>query len=189
MVSMVAFLDSTVINLALPATEHELGGGLALQQWFIDGYLLAMAAAILPGGSISDLFGRVPVMRFGLLAFGAGSMLAATATSPTMLITGRLIQGLGAAFLVPSSLGLIHTVFDKADQSAAIGVWTGWTGTAFALGPLLGGVCVDFLGWRWIFVLSAVPWRSRIRWRSGCARCRRGLKARALTRSGWAFRR
>ncbi|OBA59498.1 MFS transporter [Mycobacterium sp. 1100029.7] len=157
MVSMVAFLDSTVINLALSATEHDLGGGLALQQWIVDGYLLAMAAAILPGGSISDLFGRVPVMRFGLLAFGAGSILAAVATAPGMLITARLIQGLGAAFLVPGSLALINSVFDKAHQSAAIGIWTGWTGTAFALGPLLGGLCVDFLGWRWIFVLSAIP--------------------------------
>ncbi|OBH97752.1 MFS transporter [Mycobacterium sp. E2733] len=157
MVSMVAYVDSTVINLALPAIEHDLGGGLALQQWIIDGYLLATAAAILPGGSISDLFGRVPVMRFGLLAFGAGSVLAAAATSPAMLVTARLIQGLGAAFLVPSSLALINTVFGKARQSAAIGVWTGWTGTAFALGPLLGGMCVDFLGWRWIFVLSAIP--------------------------------
>ncbi|WP_253851640.1 MFS transporter [Mycobacterium sp. 1423905.2] len=157
MVSMVAFLDSTVINLALPAIEHELGGGLALQQWVIDGYLLATAAAILPGGSISDLFGRVPVMRFGLLAFGAGSVLAALATSPVMLTIARLTQGLGAAFLVPGSLALINTVFDKAHQSAAIGVWTGWTGTAFALGPLLGGLCVDFLGWRWIFVISAIP--------------------------------
>jgi EmrB/QacA subfamily drug resistance transporter len=157
MVSMVAFLDSTVINVALPATEHDLGGGLALQQWVIDGYLLAMVVAILPGGSISDLFGRVPVMRFGLLVFGAGSVLAAAATSPAMLITARLTQGLGAAFLVPGSLALINTVFDKAHQSAAIGVWTGWTGTAFALGPLLGGMCVDFLGWRWIFVLSAIP--------------------------------
>ncbi|OBB68091.1 MFS transporter [Mycobacterium sp. 852014-50255_SCH5639931] len=157
MVSMVAFLDSTVINLALPAIEHDLGGGLAVQQWIIDGYLLATAAAILPGGSISDLFGRVPVMRFGLLAFGVGSVLAAAAASPAMLVTARLIQGLGAAFLVPGSLALINTVFDKARQSAAIGVWTGWTGTAFALGPLLGGMCVDFLGWRWIFVLSAIP--------------------------------
>ncbi|MBV8787266.1 MAG: MFS transporter [Mycobacterium sp.] len=156
-VSMVAFLDSTVVNLALPATEHDLGGGLTLQQWVIDGYLLATATAILPGGSISDLFGRVPVMRFGLLAFGSGSVLAAVATSPAMLITARIIQGLGAAFLVPGSLALINTVFDKAHQSAAIGVWTGWTGTAFALGPLLGGLCVDFLGWRWIFVLSAIP--------------------------------
>ncbi|MCV7440687.1 MFS transporter [Mycobacterium paraense] len=157
MVSMVAFLDSTVVNLALPATEHDLGGGLALQQWIVDGYLLAMAAAILPGGSISDLFGRVPVMRFGLLAFGMGSVLAAVAISPPMLIVARLIQGLGAAFLVPGSLALINTVFDKAHQSAAIGVWTGWTGTAFALGPLLGGMAVDFLGWRWIFVMSAIP--------------------------------
>ena len=157
MVSMVAFLDSTVINLALPAIERDLGGGLALQEWIIDGYLLAMATAILPGGSISDLLGRVPVMRFGLLAFGVGSVVAAVATSPAMLITGRLIEGLGAAFLVPGSLALINTVFDKAHQSAAIGIWTGWTGTAFALGPLLGGMCVDFLGWRWIFVFSAVP--------------------------------
>lgn len=157
MVSMVAFLDSTVINLALPATEHDLGGGLALQQWVVDGYLLAMAAAILPGGSISDLFGRVPVMRFGLLAFGVGSALAAAATSPAVLITARLIQGLGAAFIVPGSLALINTVFDKAHQPAAVGVWTGWTATAFALGPLLGGLCVDFLGWRWIFTLSAIP--------------------------------
>lgn len=157
MVSMVAFLDSTVINLALPAIEHDLGGGLSLQQWIVDGYLLAMAAAVLPGGSISDLFGRIPVMRFGLLTFGAGSVLAAVATSPAMLIAARCIQGLGAAFLVPGSLALINTVFDKARQSAAIGVWTGWTGTAFALGPLLGGMCVDFLGWRWIFVLSAIP--------------------------------
>ncbi|OBA72626.1 MFS transporter [Mycobacterium sp. 1554424.7] len=156
-VSMVAFLDSTVINLALPATEHDIGGGLALQQWIVEGYLLAMVAAILPGGSISDLFGRVPVMRFGLLAFGAGSVLAAVATSPAVLITARLVQGLGAAFLVPGSLALINAVFDKAHQSAAIGVWTGWTATAFALGPLLGGICVDFLGWRWIFVLSAIP--------------------------------
>ena len=81
MVSMVVFLDSTVVNLALPATERDLGGGLSLQQWVVDGYLLALAAMILPGGSISDLFGRVPVMRFGLVAFGTGSVLAATAAT------------------------------------------------------------------------------------------------------------
>jgi EmrB/QacA subfamily drug resistance transporter len=157
MVSMVAFLDSTVVNLALPATERDLSGGLSLQQWVVDGYLLALAATILPGGSISDLVGRVPVMRFGLAAFGAGSMLAATAVWPGMLIAGRVIQGLGGAFLVPGSLALINSAFDRADRSAAIGAWTAWTGTAFALGPLLGGLAVDFLSWRWIYVLSAVP--------------------------------
>ncbi len=142
MVSTVAFLDATVVNLALPATARDLGGGLSLQQWVVDGYLLALAAAILPGGSIADLFGRVPVMRFGLLAFGMGSVLAATAAWPAMLITGRVISGLGGAFLVPGSLALINSVFDRADRPAAIGSWAAWTGTAFALGPLLGGLGV-----------------------------------------------
>jgi EmrB/QacA subfamily drug resistance transporter len=157
MASMVVFLDGTVVNLALPATERDLGGGMCSQQWVIDGYLLAVAAMVLPGGAISDLFGRVPVMRCGLAAFGAGSVLAATAGTPTMLIAGRLVQGLGGAFLVPGSLALINSSFDRADRPAAIGSWTAWTGTAFALGPLLGGLTVDLLGWRWIYVLSAIP--------------------------------
>jgi MFS family permease len=96
-------------------------------------------------------------MRFGLVAFGVGSVLAATASSPAILIAARVVQGWGAAFLVPGSLAMIDAAFDKAHQSAAIGAWTAWTGTAFALGPLLGGLAVDLLGWRWIYVLSAIP--------------------------------
>jgi EmrB/QacA subfamily drug resistance transporter len=157
MVSTIAFLDGTVVNLALPAMERDLGGGLALQQWVVDGYFLALAATILPGGSISDLFGRVRVMRFGLAAFATGSVLAASAVSPAMLITARLVQGLGGAFLVPGSLALINSAFDRADRPAAIGSWTAWTGTAFALGPVLGGLAVDFLNWRWIYALLAIP--------------------------------
>jgi EmrB/QacA subfamily drug resistance transporter len=157
MVSMVVFLDGTVVNLALPATERDLGGGMCSQQWVVDGYLLAVAAMVLPGGAISDLFGRVPVMRCGLAAFGAGSVLAATAGAPAMLIAGRVVQGLGGAFLVPGSLALINSSFERAERPAAIGSWTAWTGTAFALGPLLGGLTVDLLGWRWIYVLSAIP--------------------------------
>jgi EmrB/QacA subfamily drug resistance transporter len=157
MVSMVAFLDSNIVNLALPAIERDLGGGLSLQQWVVDGYLLALAATILPGGSISDLFGRVRVLRFGLAAFGAGSLLAAAAAWPAMLITARLIQGLGGAFLVPGSLALLNSAFDRADRPGAIGSWTAWTSTAFALGPVLGGLAVDFLSWRWIFILLAIP--------------------------------
>ncbi|MBV8179651.1 MAG: MFS transporter [Mycobacterium sp.] len=157
LVSTVAFLDSTVVNLALPAIKRDLGGGLATQQWVVDGYLLALSATILPGGSISDLFGRVPVLRFGLAAFGTGLILAATAASPAMLITGRVVQGLGAAFLVPGSLALIDAAFDNTNRPAAIGSWTAWTGSAFAVGPLLGGLTVDYLSWRWIFVLGAIP--------------------------------
>jgi EmrB/QacA subfamily drug resistance transporter len=157
MASMVAFLDSNIVNLALPATARDLGGGLSLQQWVVDGYLLALVATILLGGSISDLFGRVPVLRFGLAAFGAGSVLAAAAAWPAMLITARLIQGLGGAFLVPGSLALINSTFDREDRPAAIGTWTAWTSTAFALGPVLGGLAVDSLSWRSIYILLAIP--------------------------------
>src|ERR1700757_1548232 len=157
MVSMVVFLDGTVVNLALPATERDLGGGMCLQQWVVDSYLLAVAAMVLPGGAISDLFGRIPVMRCGLVAFGAGSVLAASASSPSMLIAGRLVQGLGGAVLVPGSLALVQSSLDRADGPAAIGSWTAWTGTAFALGPLLGGLTVDLLSWRWIYILLTIP--------------------------------
>ena len=96
-------------------------------------------------------------MRLGLATFGAGLLLAATAASPAMLITGRVVQGLGGAFLVPGSLAMINSAFERADRPAAIGSWTAWTASAFALGPLLGGLAVDFLSWRWIYVLSAMP--------------------------------
>ena len=155
--SFVAFLDGSVVNLALPAMARELHGGLALQQWIVDSYLLTLGALILLAGSISDVFGRVPVLRGGLLAFGAGSVLAAAAPSGLVLIGARLIQGVGAAFLVPSSLALINSTFGEDEQPRAIGIWTAWTGTAFVLGPLLGGLAVDLLNWRWIFILSAAP--------------------------------
>ncbi|MCW2654297.1 MAG: stp 4 [Mycobacterium sp.] len=155
--SFVAFLDGSVVNLALPAIARDLGGGLALQQWIVDSYLLSLGALILLAGSISDMFGRVPVLRFGLVAFGAGSVLAAAAPSGAVLVVARLVQGLGAAFLVPSSLALINSTFVGDEQPRAIGTWTAWTGTAFVAGPLLGGLAVDLLNWRWIFVLSAIP--------------------------------
>ncbi len=155
--SFVAFLDGSVVNLALPAIARDLHGGLALQQWIVDSYLLTLGALILVAGSISDVFGRIPVLRWGLVAFGAGSVLAAVAPSGLVLVGARLIQGLGAAFLVPSSLALINSTFGEDEQPRAIGVWTAWTGTAFVLGPLLGGLAVDLLNWRWIFILSALP--------------------------------
>lgn len=155
--SFVAFLDGSVVNLALPAIARDLHGSLALQQWIVDSYLLTLGALVLLAGSISDMFGRIPVLRWGLGAFGAGSVLAAAAPSGIVLITARLIQGVGAAFLVPSSLALINSTFGQEEQPRAIGTWTAWTGTAFVAGPLLGGLAVDLLNWRWIFILSAAP--------------------------------
>ncbi|HEX9176934.1 MAG TPA: MFS transporter, partial [Mycobacterium sp.] len=125
--SFVAFLDGSVVNLALPAMARDLHGGLALQQWIVDSYLLTLGALILVAGSISDVFGRVPVLRWGLIAFGVGSALAAAAPSGLVLVIARLIQGAGAAFLVPSSLALINSTFTQDDQPRAVGVWTAWT--------------------------------------------------------------
>ena len=155
--SFVAFLDGSVVNLALPAISREFGGGLALQQWVVDGYLLTLSALILVAGAISDQFGRLSVLRMGLVVFALSSLLCTLAPSGWVLIAARCLQGVGAAFLVPSSLAMLNARFTGAAQARAIGTWTAWTGTAFVVGPLLGGVLVDALNWRWIFGVNIVP--------------------------------
>ncbi|GAC69939.1 putative drug resistance transporter [Gordonia soli NBRC 108243] len=155
--SFVAFLDGSVVNLALPAISSDLGGGLATQQWVVDAYLLALGALILVAGSVSDAFGRLPVLRVGLVVFGLASVACAAAPTDLTLIAARGLQGVGAALLVPSSLALINAAVSPDDQPKAIGTWTAWTGTAFVIGPLLGGVLVDALNWRWIFAVNVIP--------------------------------
>src|SRR5690349_19535646 len=155
--SFVAFLDGSVVNLALPAIGRQFGGGLALQQWVMDGYLLTLGALILVAGAISDQFGRLAVLRMGVVVFGVASVLCALAPVGWVLVAARCLQGVGAAFLVPSSLAMINARFSGAAQARAIGTWTAWTGTAFVVGPLLGGVLVDALSWRWIFGVNLVP--------------------------------
>ena len=155
--SFVAFLDGSVVNLALPAIAAEFGGGLALQQWVVDGYLLALGALILVAGAVSDQFGRLAVLRAGLGVFAVASLLCALAPTGWILVGARCLQGVGAAFLVPSSLAMINSRFTGAKQAAAIGTWTAWTGTAFVVGPPLGGVLVDTLDWRWVFGINVLP--------------------------------
>src|SRR5690349_13254407 len=155
--SFVAFLDGSVVNLALPAIGRQFGGGLALQQWVLDGYLLTLGALILVAGAISDQFGRLSVLRMGVVIFGVASVLCALAPSGGILVAARCLQGLGAAFLVPSSLAMINARFSGAAQARAIGTWTAWTGTAFVIGPLLGGLLVDALNWRWVFGINVIP--------------------------------
>ena len=155
--SFVAFLDGSVVNLALPAIGRDLGGGLALQQWVVDGYLLALGALVLVAGAVSDQYGRLAVLRAGLGVFAVASLLCAAAPAGWVLVAARCVQGAGAAFLVPSSLAMINARFTGARQASAIGTWTAWTGTAFVVGPVLGGLLVDALDWRWVFGVNVLP--------------------------------
>ena len=156
-VAFIAFLDGAVINVALPAIRAELGGGLVVQQWVVDGYLITLGAFILIAGSLSDSFGRLRIMRIGLYGFGAASLVCAFAPTAPVLVVARIVQGGAGALLVPSALALIIATFSREKQGTAIGTWTAWTTAAFLAGPLLGGVLVDFASWRWVFAINVIP--------------------------------
>jgi EmrB/QacA subfamily drug resistance transporter len=155
--SFMAFLDGSVVNLALPAIGRELGGGLVVQQWVVDAYLLTLGALILVAGSLSDQFGRVRLLQWGLVGFTVTSLLCGLAWNGEALVAARALQGVAGALLVPSSLALIVTVFSGPAQSVAIGRWSAWTSGAIVAAPVLGGLSVDLLTWRVIFFLNIVP--------------------------------
>ncbi|WP_395641105.1 MFS transporter [Pseudolysinimonas sp.] len=155
--SFVAFLDGTVVNVALPAIVDELGGGIATQQWTVDAYLITLGSLILVAGSLSDAYGRIRILRIGLVLFAVASVAIAAAPDPLFLIVARGVQGVAGALLVPSSLALITSTFDGKARGRAIGIWTGLTSVAMILGPLIGGVFVDLLSWRLAFLINVVP--------------------------------
>ncbi len=155
--SFVSFLDGSIVNIALPAIARDIGGGIVLQQWVVDGYLLTLSAFILTAGSVSDAFGRLKVLRIAVVAFAITSLLCAVAPSAGVLVAARLLQGVAGALLVPGSLSLIIATFEGPEQSRAIGRWTSWTSVSFLAGPIIGGLLVDAVGWRSVFVLSVLP--------------------------------
>ena len=155
--SFVTFLDGSVINVALPAIARELGGGITVQQWVVDAYAITLGTLIVLAGSLSDTFGRWVVLKAGLWGFAATSVLIAIAPTAELLVILRGAQGIAGALLVPSSLAIIIATFRGAPQAKAIGTWTGWTSAAFLVGPLLGGLFVDFLNWRLVFAINIIP--------------------------------
>lgn len=152
--SSIAFLDGTIVNVALPAIAEELHGGLALQQWVVNAYAITLGACMLLAGSLSDLFGRKKILGLGLLGFGVTSVLCAISPWDWALTVSRGLQGLAGAPLVPSSLALIMSNFTGKAQAKAIGIWTALTGVAMIFGPLLGGFLVDIGSWRWVFAIN-----------------------------------
>ena len=155
--AFVTFLDGSVINVALPAIEKELQGGLTAQQWIVDAYLITLGTLILLAGSLSDAFGRMLILKVGLIGFGVTSLLIALSPTWQILVLARALQGIAGALLVPSALAIIISTFSGVAQAKAIGTWTGWTSAAFLAGPLIGGLFVDFLSWRLVFAINIIP--------------------------------
>lgn len=149
--STVVFLDSTVVNVALPAISDDLDAGLAGQQWVVEAYMLTMVSLLLVGGSLGDQFGRRRMFVAGLLAFGATSALCAVSPSVEFLVAARALQGVAGALLVPGSLAIVAATFEGAERGKAVGTWTAWTGIATVFGPAGGGALIGLTSWRSIF--------------------------------------
>jgi EmrB/QacA subfamily drug resistance transporter len=152
--SGIALLDGTVVNVALPTIQRELGGGLAAQQWVVNGYLLTLGSLILVGGSLGDLYGERRIFELGVTGFGIASLGCALAPTIGWLVAARALQGVTSALLTPASLAVIVNTFPDSERGGAIGAWTAWGTIAAVLGPLLGGELLAIASWRWIFVIN-----------------------------------
>src|SRR5580692_1676394 len=152
--SSLAFIDSTVVNVALPALQASFHATVVDLQWVIESYGVLLAALILVGGSFGDRFGRRLVFVTGVTVFALASAGCGLASNIPQLIIARSIQGVGAALLVPGSLAIISTSFDERSRGAAIGTWSGFTAITTAIGPVLGGWLVEHVSWRWVFFLN-----------------------------------
>ena len=152
--SALAFIDATVVNIALPRIGAELGADAAGLQWTVNGYTLSLASLILLGGSLSDRFGRRRIFVVGVGWFAAASLLCGLATSVEQLVAARVFQGVGGALLTPGALAILETSFHPDDRGKAIGAWSGLGGLAGALGPFLGGWIVQVASWRLVFLVN-----------------------------------
>jgi EmrB/QacA subfamily drug resistance transporter len=150
----VVTVDSTVVNVALPAIQDDLGGGLAGQQWTSNAYLVTLGSLLLIGGSLGDLFGERRMFVLGVAGFGVTSLLCALAPTIELLVVARALQGVCGAILTPAALAVIVAVFPPDERGKAVGAWTAWGGIGTVLGPLIGGQLVDSASWRWIFAIN-----------------------------------
>jgi EmrB/QacA subfamily drug resistance transporter len=164
--SSMAFIDGSVVNIALPAIQRDFGGtgvSLADMQWVINAYLLTLGSLLLVGGSLGDRFGRRTIFIIGIAIFTGASVACALAGNAGMLIAARALQGVGAALLVPASLAIIGNVFEGEARGKAIGTWAAWAAITGAAGPVLGGWLVDAVSWRAIFFMN-VPLAAATIW-------------------------
>jgi EmrB/QacA subfamily drug resistance transporter len=149
-----AMLDNTVVNVALPTISRELRAGVSELQWIVDGYVLAFASLLLTGGIAGDRWGRKRMFLTGLTIFTVASLLCGLSATTTQLIAARALQGVGAALLMPGTLSIITVTFPPHERAKAIGLWAGMSALALALGPTVGGLMVEHLGWQSVFFLN-----------------------------------
>jgi len=152
--SSMAFIDSTVVNVALPALQSSLGGTVTDIQWVVEAYGLLLGALILVGGSLGDQLGRRRIFLVGVTVFAVASVGCGLAPTIRQLVLARAVQGLGAAFLVPGSLSIISASFSQQERGRAIGTWSGFTAITTAMGPILGGWLIEHASWRWAFFIN-----------------------------------
>src|ERR1700678_3198188 len=152
--SSMAFIDGTVVNVALPALQASLHATVIGVQWVVESYGLFLGALILVGGSLGDLFGRRSMFLVGVAVFAAASIACGLSSDIQQLVIARSAQGIGAAFLVPGSLSIISANFDEKIRGRAIGTWSGFTAITTAIGPVLGGWLIEHASWRWAFFIN-----------------------------------
>src|SRR5687768_1843698 len=147
-------LDNTVVNVALPTMQRELDAGLSQLEWIVTGYALMFAALMLTGGKLADHYGRRRVFVIGIAVFTIASLWCGLSDSAGELIAARLVQGAGAALMNPATLGIIAATFPPAQRGMAIGIWAGVSAMALAVGPLVGGLLTEHIGWEWVFFVN-----------------------------------
>ncbi len=147
-------LDNTVVNVALPSIQDDLGASLSSLEWTINAYTLTFAVLLVTGGRLGDIFGRRRMFLFGVVVFAASSAAIGLAPTQGWLVAGRAVQGLGAAFMMPATLSIITNAFPPEERGRAIGTWAGVSALALAIGPVVGGALTEYVSWRWIFFLN-----------------------------------
>ena len=151
---LVISLDNTILNVALPTLELDLGASSSQLQWIVDSYMLVFAGLLLTAGALGDRFGRRRALTFGLTVFGLGSALSAVAGSASTLIASRALMGVGGAFIMPSTLSILTATFPARERANAIGIWAGVSGLGIAIGPVAGGWIIEHADWSWIFLVN-----------------------------------
>jgi MFS family permease len=161
--SSMAFIDGTVVNVALPALQSALHATLADVQWVVESYALFLATLLLVGGSLGDMYGRRKIFAAGVVLFSLASAWSGLSPNVRQLIVARGLQGIGGALLVPGSLALISANFSEKERGRAIGTWSGFTAITAAIGPVLGGWFVEHGSWRWVFFIN-IPLGAAVLW-------------------------